>query len=113
MNDSNSFVAFLGTVVIFTAVLFLFSWIPWGIASALYKPKIASANAKAIAASGLSPLDFFIQVMRDEQRDHSQRLEAAKAAAPFCHARLTSIEHGGQSGSPIEVVFSESDKRLL
>ena len=46
----------------------------------------------AIEASGLTPLDYMLSVLRDEDRAFEQRFEAAKAAAPFVHARLSSIE---------------------
>jgi len=40
--------------------------------------------------------------MRDEDREPDERLEAAKAAAPYIHPRLASIEHSGPNGGPIE-----------
>lgn len=50
------------------------------------------AQAEAVAASGLTPLDFMLSVLRDEQRTREERMDAAKNAAPYCHARLQSIE---------------------
>jgi hypothetical protein len=49
------------------------------------------------------PLDFLLEIMRDENQDARSRLDAAKAAAPDCHARLSSTEVSGPSGSPVEV----------
>lgn len=49
-------------------------------------------KAAEIAASGLTPLDYFLSVMRDETRDTDTRLEAAKLAAPFVHPRLSAID---------------------
>lgn len=46
-------------------------------------------------ASGQSPLDFMLEVMRDETAGRSQRLDAAKAAAPYMHARLNAVELSG------------------
>lgn len=46
-------------------------------------------------ASGQSPLDFMLEVMRDKSGDRSQRLDAAKAAAPYMHARLNAVELSG------------------
>ena len=34
-------------------------------------------------------------ILRDERADPVQRFEAAKAAAPYVHARLTATEHSG------------------
>jgi hypothetical protein len=38
----------------------------------------------------LKPLDFLLALMRDEQADRRDRLEAAKHAANFVHPRLVS-----------------------
>jgi hypothetical protein len=66
-------------------------------------PNKANAERQAaIAASGLTPLDYMLAVLRDENADGQRRLEAAKSAAPYVHPRLASIEHAG-SGSPIEL----------
>jgi hypothetical protein len=54
-----------------------------------------------------------IQVMRDPTVEAGRRDEMAKAAAPYVHARLAATEHRGDSGNPIQIVFSESDRRLL
>lgn len=36
-----------------------------------------------------------LKVMRDESADKAQRLDMAKAAAPYVHPRLAAIEHSG------------------
>jgi hypothetical protein len=41
------------------------------------------------AATGITPLAFLLQVMRDKTLDKAIRLDAAKAAAPYCHPRLS------------------------
>jgi hypothetical protein len=46
----------------------------------------------AIEASGLTPLQYMIGVMRDERNDPRVRLEAAHHAAPYVHSRLTATE---------------------
>lgn len=50
------------------------------------------ATVTAIEASGLTPLDYMLSVMQNTEVDSTTRLDAAKAAAPFCHARLSSNE---------------------
>jgi len=50
------------------------------------------ARAAEIAASGLTPLDFMLSVMRDGGNDTDTRLDAAKSAAPYVHAKLSSID---------------------
>ena len=42
--------------------------------------------------SGITPLDYMLGVMRAEGSTPAQRMEAAKAAAPYVHARLAHIE---------------------
>ena len=46
--------------------------------------------ARRTAAGGPTPLEFLLRVMRDENESMDRRLEAAKAAAPYCHPRLVS-----------------------
>lgn len=55
--------------------------------------KATAAKAAEIAASGLTPLDYMLQKMRDEQADPAIRLDAAKAAAPYVHPKLAQIDH--------------------
>ena len=57
----------------------------------------ASAERQAeVAASGLTPLEYMLRIMRDEDADKAGRLDAAKAAAPYVHPRLAAVEHSGQ-----------------
>jgi hypothetical protein len=50
-----------------------------------------------IASSGERPLEYMIRVMRDEAAESTRRDEMAKAAAPYLHPRLSSIEHTGDN----------------
>jgi hypothetical protein len=50
-----------------------------------------------------APLDYLLGIMRDENQDARSRLDAAKAAAPYCHARLSSTELSGPNGGVVEV----------
>jgi hypothetical protein len=54
--------------------------------------KASDARQARIAAEGKTPLDFMLEVMRDETKEFSQRLDMAKAAAPYVHPRLSSVE---------------------
>jgi hypothetical protein len=65
----------------------------------------SEARQKALAG-GVTPLDFLLSVMRDDERAFHVRLDAAKAAAPYCHARLASTELSGPSGEPMEVRYA-------
>lgn len=48
--------------------------------------------ADRAAAEGITPLEYLLKVMRDENGDSETRLDAAKAAAPYVHPRLANIE---------------------
>lgn len=73
---------------------------------------------------GISPLEFLLERMRKpvpadapalvQVELHAQKFEAAKAAAPYVHPKLTSVEVGGkEDGKPIQVVVSKADAGLL
>jgi hypothetical protein len=51
----------------------------------------------AIAASGETPLEYMLRIMRDEAAESTRRDDMAKAAAPYLHPRLSSIEHSGDN----------------
>jgi len=38
------------------------------------------------------PRDFLLRVMRDATQEITLRIAAAKAAAPYCHATLASVD---------------------
>ena len=52
---------------------------------------------------GMMPLDYLLGIMRDVGQDARWRLDAAKAAAPYCHARLSATEVSGPAGGPVSV----------
>ena len=45
-------------------------------------------GAQKAAEGGLAPLDHLLAVMRDEDQPSNIRMDAAKAALPYCHAKL-------------------------
>lgn len=60
-------------------------------------PNRATAAKQAeIAASGLTPLDFLLAVMRDEDKEVPARVDAAKAAAPYVHPKRVPVDGDGQ-----------------
>lgn len=67
--------------------------------------KATSAKAAEIASSGLTPLDYMLSVMRDEQNPRDVRLDAANKAAPYVHPKLAAVEHSGKDGGDIGFVF--------
>ncbi len=66
----------------------------------------------AIAGTGLTPLEYLLNMMRDERQTEEKRLDAAKAAAPYVHPKLANIEatHKGDAANPI--VISATDGKL-
>lgn len=84
--------------------------------------KATAARQKAIAESGITPLDFMLGVMRGSPPENAGpveqiafatlRFEAAKAAAPYVHPRLAAVEHTGKDGGPIVVQASAEDERI-
>jgi hypothetical protein len=57
--------------------------------------KATAAKAAEVAASGLTPLDWMLQVMRDDNAPMERRDEMAKAAAPYVHPRLAAVAYSG------------------
>jgi hypothetical protein len=49
-----------------------------------------------------TPLQFMLRVMRDASEDAARRLDAAKAAAPYVHARLSAVDVGNKDGKPFQ-----------
>lgn len=53
----------------------------------------ATAKAREAAeAGGIMPLDFMLKRMRDEGAPMAERMDMAKAAAPYVHSKLSTIE---------------------
>lgn len=68
--------------------------------------KKTAAKVAAIEMSGQTPLDYLLSVMRDPGREDKDRLEAAKAAAPYVHSKLATVEHKGEGGGPLKAEIS-------
>ncbi len=54
--------------------------------------KATQEQRDAVIASGLTPLDYMLTVLRDADMPTDRRDWAAEKAAPYVHARLASIE---------------------
>lgn len=71
-----------------------------------HNKKTAELQAK-IEASGLTPLDYMLRVLREESSDPKERMSAAIAAAPYVHAKLTSVDvQGPGKGGAHKVIVS-------
>ncbi len=42
----------------------------------------------AIAKEGITPLDYMLKILRDESAETSDRIDAAKSAAPYIHSKM-------------------------
>lgn len=62
-----------------------------------------AALVAAVEASGLTPLEYMLSVLRSPETPPDMKFEAAKAAAPYVHARLAAVEHAGPGGGPLQV----------
>ena len=56
-----------------------------------------------LAAQGITPLDYMMMLVRNETEEKAVRLDAAKAAAPYVHARLQAVTLGGDPENPIKL----------
>lgn len=55
-------------------------------------PNIASIERQAkVEATGETPLDYMLRVMRDDLADEKRRDEMARAAAAYVHPKLSTI----------------------
>lgn len=80
------------------------------------KNKASVEREKAVAASGITPLEFMLNIMRGKPPEGlgpvellaftGMRFEAAKAAAPYVHPKLANIEHSGPDGGPMALVVA-------
>jgi hypothetical protein len=71
--------------------------------------KATAAKAAAVAASGLTPLDFMLSVMRDPANDMAVRMDAAKGAAPYVHPKLAQVEHSGDLNATVKHQFTDRE----
>jgi hypothetical protein len=55
--------------------------------------KVTLAKEAIVAAGGITPLDYMLKILRDATRTDEERMDAAKAAAPYSHARLQSVDN--------------------
>lgn len=67
------------------------------------RPKgVSNAKTEEIkrkaAEGGIMPLDYLLSIMRNEAMPLDERKDAAKAAAPYVHAKLAAVELSGKLG---------------
>lgn len=75
--------------------------------------KATAEKVAEIAASGLTPLDYMLNVMRDENAEKQLRMDAAKSAAPYVHPKLANIEHSGPDGGALQIIVNKDVAGVL
>ena len=68
--------------------------------------------AEAAIEGGITPLDYMLEVLRNEAEPFEKRSWAAEKAAPYVHPKLANIEHTGKDGGPIQVNIASDDAGL-
>jgi hypothetical protein len=61
--------------------------------------------ANAAIESGLTPLDYLLSILRDANAEQNVRIDAAKAAAPYVHPRLSTVDVGNKDDKAFEQVI--------
>jgi len=54
--------------------------------------------AVKVISEGITPLEFLLDVMRNEENMIDQRVDAAKSAAPYIHKKMPQAIDGNLSG---------------
>lgn len=74
------------------------------------KSTVAQRKVAEVAAKlGITPLDYMLKVMADPKVSALRRDAMAKAAAPYLHARLATMQHTGPGGGPIRAAMVNLD----
>jgi len=70
----------------------------------ILKEQVHFERVEAAKAAGITPLEFMLNVMRDETKPFHERYAAARDAAPYQHPKLAAVEHSGDADNPVEYV---------
>ncbi len=65
------------------------------------RDKKIEAQVELAEYTGLTPLEFMLNTMRNPKLDITTRLQAARDAAPYVHAKLQSITVKGDPNAPM------------
>lgn len=61
----------------------------------------------------MTPLDYLLSVMRDTEQGDDARRDAAKAAAPYVHPKLASVELTGDREKPVALSLASVSTAAL
>ena len=62
-----------------------------------------TAAERMAKSLGITPLDYMLHVL-NTSNNKAERMDAAKAAAPYCHARLQAIDVTGVNETKVLIV---------
>src|SRR4051812_34500071 len=62
-------------------------------------------QAATVPPAGLTPLDFLLAVVADENADLSARLAAARTAVSYVHPRRIGVDDAGPDGEPVKQII--------
>ncbi len=75
------------------------------------KPGALTTKTREIAEKaiegGITPLDYMLEILRDIGANKADRFEAAKAAAPYIHPRLSAVDASVEGG--LHIVIDDRD----
>ncbi len=65
---------------------------------------------KMVAESGITPLEYLLTVMRDAGGEPRERINAAIAAAPYVHAKLSTVDLKAEVSGTLKHEHSQRPK---
>jgi len=66
--------------------------------------KINAEARKKAFESGLTPLEYMLNIMRDKRQKQGRRDDMSKAAAPYLHPKLSSVDMKAKVKSEVKSV---------
>ncbi len=63
-----------------------------------------------VAAEGITPLAYLLGLLRDDKQPQEVRTDAAKAAAPYVHAKLANVDANLNLSGEITVRASKEQR---
>lgn len=69
--------------------------------------------AQKAASEGLTPLEYMLTILRNDQADPKDRMWAAEKAAPFIHAKLAAVDHKveGEIGVTFQTIYESPPRK--
>lgn len=61
--------------------------------------RVTEEAVKQAATTGEMPLDFLLRMMRDAAVEEVKRIDCAKAAAPYLHAKRAPVNSDGEDAT--------------